>query len=236
MNTKKAVVSIFVVVAMTLAGFTSLVYSLSYEVGEAHVVGIEPELNEPRPDRLPTAGISYLIKYSDGSILTARSSAQYEWEKAQRAISNAEVRFEGDTRVVSFSQSSIDSNMETFEAMMYPYLEQRLEIGKLSLEIPENALNRAMRFTVDMLNEDELEPLDLGMKNVTGRHQGYRFGPHGAKFNAPITMRLPYDPNISRETAEEDVKTYYFDEETESWIPLEKVGIDAKDHVIISRT
>jgi len=233
---RKYISCIAVILALTMAGFSPMIWISSEENGGPYVVGMKEVVQEPQPDLLPTAELSYLIKYSDGSLVTPLYSIFFELLKAQKVIKNAKVYYEGETRVVSFDHRSNSTNNRTFEAVMYPYLQQRLEVEGASLEIPSDALTRPVRIMVRPLNSTELERLDPSMWNVTDQHHGYRFGPHGFRFDAPVTMRLPYDPSMSREIAESDIQTYYFDENVERWIPIEKVGVDPEEHVIISRT
>lgn len=113
-----------------------------------------------------------------------------------------------------------------------------IEYDEASLELTEGAIDRPVEIKITSLKHDDLPALDPGMTNVTrGPRRGYRFTPHGTKFKKKIKITVPYDENlIPSGMTVADVKTYFFDEETGHWIPLEKVGIEKKKKRLISNT
>ena len=84
----------------------------------------------------------------------------------------------------------------------------------------------------------ELAPLDVGMTNVTqGPRHGYRFTPHPFRFQHPVEVTIPYDPGlVGTAFSAQDVYTYYFDDSSGCWSPLERVRVDEQKHVVVSRT
>jgi RHS repeat-associated protein len=88
------------------------------------------------------------------------------------------------------------------------------------------------------LTETELPALDQGMTNVTlGPRRGYRFFPHGMKFKSNIRVSLPYNPAlIPPGLSEQDIKTFYFDDQSGSWIELQREMVDTRGKRIISIT
>ena len=92
------------------------------------------------------------------------------------------------------------------------------------LPVGVNYTNTAV--TIKRISSKELPPLNPGMINVTTPSGSfYRFLPKGAKFSEPVTVNLPFDPElIPAGMGPKDVKTYYFDDEAKRFIPLEKVS------------
>ena len=87
------------------------------------------------------------------------------------------------------------------------------------------------------LRSIDIPALDMGMKNVTGKADGYKFLPHGEHFNEGAILKLAYDRSkIPNGYTEKDIRTFYFDLESHHWVALERDSIDTKNQVIISRT
>ena len=87
------------------------------------------------------------------------------------------------------------------------------------------------------LRSIDLPALDMGMKNVTGKAEGYKFLPHGEHFKEGATIKLSYDrTKLPSGYSEKDIRTYYFDMESGHWVALKRDSVDTKNQVIISRT
>ena len=97
---------------------------------------------------------------------------------------------------------------------------------------------REIRIGITPLGAEGVPALDQGMTNVTrGPRKGYRFTPHGSKFAKAILVTLPYDRSlIPVGHREDDIHTFYFDDVSGSWKPLERVKVDARLGVVVSRT
>ncbi|MEJ3748544.1 SpvB/TcaC N-terminal domain-containing protein [Actinomycetes bacterium KLBMP 9797] len=107
-----------------------------------------------------------------------------------------------------------------------------------ALAVGEGATAGPVPIGITPLTTAELPPLDAGMTNVTkGPRQGYRFTPHPFRFQRAVEVSIPYDPaRVGVAFSAEDVYTYFFDEPTGCWRPLERVRVDEKKHVVVSRT
>ncbi|MEJ3742963.1 SpvB/TcaC N-terminal domain-containing protein [Actinomycetes bacterium KLBMP 9797] len=107
-----------------------------------------------------------------------------------------------------------------------------------ALAVGEGATAGPVRIGITPLTTAELPPLDAGMTNVTkGPRQGYRFTPHPFRFQRAVEVSIPYDPaRVGVAFDAEDVHTYYFDEPSGCWRPLERIRVDEKKHVVVSRT
>lgn len=107
-----------------------------------------------------------------------------------------------------------------------------------TLEIGADALAAATIISVAPLREDDLPALDPGMTNVTsGPRRGYRFLPHPMQFRDPIRVTLPYDQTLLPPgLSEQDVRTFYFDDQAGRWRELERVAVDTQAGVVVSLT
>jgi len=100
-----------------------------------------------------------------------------------------------------------------------------LALGPARLEVPAGALARPVKLSLRRLAHGELPALDDGMTNVTPLQGGFRLGPHGLRFQRPVTLRLPYDAAlIPRGLTADDVRTFFFDEATGLWVPLPRAA------------
>jgi RHS repeat-associated protein len=112
----------------------------------------------------------------------------------------------------------------------------KLEYEGATLEIPAGSVSKDTTITIIPLEEEERPLLDQGMTDATlGPRRGYRLLPHNMKFNKKITVKLPYDPNLIPEgLTEQDLKTYYFDDQKGMWQELELVSIDTRRQIVVS--
>ena len=107
-----------------------------------------------------------------------------------------------------------------------------------TLEFGAGAVAAETVVKVKPLPQHELPSLDQGMTNVTaGPRRGYRFLPHPFKFREKIRVSLPYNNSlIPPGLTEQDIKTFYFDDQSGSWKELERVTVDGQTKVVTSLT
>src|SRR5262249_38732945 len=107
-----------------------------------------------------------------------------------------------------------------------------------TLDVPVGATTYDITLGMTPLSDLDLPALDAGMTNVTkGPRRGYRFTPHPMKFASKVKVTLPYSQAaIPPGMTEQDIKTFYFDEQSGSWKELELVSIDLKANTITSLT
>src|SRR2546425_11604227 len=76
------------------------------------------------------------------------------------------------------------------------------------------------------------------MVNVTrGPRRGYRLQPHGMKFRNAIQVSVPYNKQlIPPGMTEDDIRTFYFDDQAGHWKELDRVAVDASAMKIVSLT
>jgi hypothetical protein len=104
------------------------------------------------------------------------------------------------------------------------------------LEVGPDAVVSKATISVTPLTDEDLPALDQGMTNVTqGTRRGYRFLPHNTKFKRHITISLPYDKALLPPgLTEQDIYTFYFDDQSGSWQRLERVEVDTRQGVVVS--
>ncbi|MEW5850968.1 MAG: SpvB/TcaC N-terminal domain-containing protein [Myxococcota bacterium] len=109
---------------------------------------------------------------------------------------------------------------------------------RVKLTAPGNAVRTDQELKVRRPSSVGLARLNPGMINVTApRGGGYQFLPHGARFETPITISIPYDPTlIPRGMGPSDVRTYYYDEQGAEYLPLERVMVDPNEYLVVSLT
>ena len=106
-----------------------------------------------------------------------------------------------------------------------------------TLEIGATAVSAKTSICITPLDAGNMSALDKGMTDVTqGQRKGYRFTPHGMRFNAKINVRLPYDPALIPSTSnEQELKTYFFDDQLGMWVALERVSVDTRPRRLPAR-
>ncbi|MDP4272254.1 MAG: SpvB/TcaC N-terminal domain-containing protein, partial [Bacteroidota bacterium] len=94
------------------------------------------------------------------------------------------------------------------------------------------------QFSLTSLRSVDIPALDLGMTNVTADSHGFRFLPHGEHFsNKGATVALKYDRSkIPDGYTENDIRTFYFDQNTRHWVALERDTVDKSLCMVMSKT
>jgi len=113
-----------------------------------------------------------------------------------------------------------------------------LQIANLSLQTDNKVLIASTPIAITPLRPVDLPALDLDMTNVTAVNYGFRFLPHGEHFtNKGATVALKYDrTKIPDGYTENDIHTYYFDQNTRHWVALERDSVDKSLCMVISQT
>ena len=114
----------------------------------------------------------------------------------------------------------------------------KLEAPTATLEVGEGVMKENMEIFISSIGESQLPKLDRGMTNVTDSFSGYRFLPHGEHFSGKgAKVVLGYDrTKIPSGYTEDDIRTYYYDEQQGHWIALQRDSVDKANHTIISHT
>ncbi|HEY0653359.1 MAG TPA: SpvB/TcaC N-terminal domain-containing protein [Chryseosolibacter sp.] len=101
----------------------------------------------------------------------------------------------------------------------------------------KRSLLKASSISITTLRDVDVPALDAGMVNVTANHHGFRFLPHGKVFSSDVQITLPYDvTKIPDGYTEQDIRTYYFDEQAHHWVALPRDTVNATNAHVISRS
>src|SRR5262249_11574514 len=105
-----------------------------------------------------------------------------------------------------------------------------------TLSIPANALSAPTSIGIAPINQTDMAMLDVGLANLTaGPTCGYRFFPVAMHFNDNVLITVPYDAKlIPSGMTEQDIYTYYFDEQGGVWTQLDRVSVNTTAHTITS--
>ena len=108
----------------------------------------------------------------------------------------------------------------------------------LSLQIGADSVLADTTLKITPLPDTDLAALDQGMVNVTrGPRRGYRLQPHGTRFRTPIQISVPYDRGlIPPGLGEDDIRTFYFDDQAGHWKELDRVAVDTTGNKVVSLT
>ena len=145
---------------------------------------------------------------------------------------------------VNFSEpitSDFTYDLENFTYRIEKYLEgkkpETLTLNGAFLDVPEGALNTSTTLSATSLRAIDIPALDGGMVNVTRYHAGFRFLPHGTVFNKEVALHIPYDKEkIPDGYTEQDIRTYYFDEQAHHWVPLQLDTVFSDQGEVKSKT
>ena len=114
----------------------------------------------------------------------------------------------------------------------------KLEAPTATLEVSEGVMKENLEISLSSIGESQLPKLDRGMTNVTDSFSGYRFLPHGEHFDGKgAKVVLGYDrTKIPSGYTEDDIRTYYYDEQLKHWVALERDSVDRAHRTIVSHT
>jgi RHS repeat-associated protein len=114
----------------------------------------------------------------------------------------------------------------------------KLSYAGARLDIGAGAVTKQTTITIASLSGNDLAKLETGMTDTTlGPQKGYRFLPHNYRFAARVQVSLPYDKAlIPAGFSEQDLYSYFFDEELGQWSLLERVKVDTQAMVVVSAT
>uniref|UniRef100_UPI0040560D9D hypothetical protein n=1 Tax=Candidatus Electrothrix sp. TaxID=2170559 RepID=UPI0040560D9D len=105
------------------------------------------------------------------------------------------------------------------------------------VKVSKGAIRKGVKIRMMTLRDRDLPALDAGMVNVTGKAKGFRFLPHGMKFDKKVKVKLPYNKQlIPQGFKDEDVRSYFYDEAAGRWSVLERDSVDTATSGVVSET
>jgi len=148
------------------------------------------------------------------------------------------------TRTLSLDQQKSQAGAATgtlagsLASTVGPKTKKTIQHDESKLVVEAGTVTNDTNITITPLADENVPALDVGMVNVTkGPRRGYRFLPHGAKFLRNINVALPYDRAlIPPGHSEDDVRTYYFDDQAGRWVALPFVSVDKTNKQVNTTT
>lgn len=113
--------------------------------------------------------------------------------------------------------------------------------GRVAVRLPDGALSGMLNVVV--LEAPPLEPAEkstreksaeeLGLKAIG---EGAEFGPHGARFDKPVTIELPYEPaTLPAGASERELSVHYWNHGSRDWEPMPSI-VDTVAKVVRAQT
>jgi len=132
---------------------------------------------------------------------------------------------------------------------LFPGQPKKIKHDELELDINSEAVTAKSELTIISTKRQHaiekkspmigLPPLETRMVNVTkGPRRAYSIFLSGdKKFNKKVNLKIPYNKDVlPADKTEQDIRTYYYDTETEHWKDLELITLDIQDKNVISAT
>ncbi len=128
--------------------------------------------------------------------------------------------------------------LPTYSLAVPPGLAKKISYDAASLELDAASLASEITIGITPLKDEDLAALDQGLTNVTrGPRKGYRFTPHPMKFKNKIKVTLPYNKAlVPAGLTEQDIRTFYFDDQSGSWKLLERAALNTQAQTVTSLT
>ncbi|MGF2734656.1 SpvB/TcaC N-terminal domain-containing protein [Marinobacter sp. DUT-1] len=109
--------------------------------------------------------------------------------------------------------------------------------GGAVIDVGPGAVYTDLDINMMPLRGIDLATMDSWMTNVTGPDNGYRFLPHGKHFKKKVEVRIKYNPSLLPPGfSEDDIRTFYFDENAGQWKELERKSIDKGKKEVVALT
>ena len=106
-------------------------------------------------------------------------------------------------------------------------------LGDASIEIPAGALKKDTKISITRLYK--VEDTGESLYNAIPKAGGYRFLPAGTKFEKEVIITLPYSAELNAKPQSlDELYTYFYDTQKKSWIKLERLEVDKKNHKVRS--
>lgn len=125
----------------------------------------------------------------------------------------------------------------TYGEVVYPDRESTLRFEGATLIVPPGAVAREERLTIRTVPVRQAGALDAGMDNVTPGGRAFRLGPHGLRFQRPVTLMLPFNSKLMPPgMTVQELGTYFFDTENGAWRPIRVREVREAEGLIVAET
>lgn len=141
--------------------------------------------------------------------------------------------FAEEAKSVSKPAAGFAVKEEKSEAVISARTGGTVTLGDASIEIPEGALKKDTKISITRLYK--VEDTGESLYNAIPKSGGYRFLPAGTKFEKDVIITLPYSAELdAKPQTLEELYTYFYDTQKKSWIKLERLEVDMKQHKVRS--
>ncbi|CAA9225514.1 MAG: Enoyl-CoA hydratase [uncultured Cytophagales bacterium] len=141
------------------------------------------------------------------------------------------------TRQAAHYAYPLEKAVSTARQGFAPHQAASIGLKGTALDATAGSLRAATTLSVTALREVDIPALDAGMVNVTRYSAGFRYLPHGTQFAREARLKVAYDEQkIPEGYTAQDIKTYFFDEQTHHWVPLPTDTVLAGQATVVSRT
>ncbi|HEY0651751.1 MAG TPA: SpvB/TcaC N-terminal domain-containing protein [Chryseosolibacter sp.] len=213
--------------------------TLNYYFGKAYVKGfVQGEAQgvtiriAGKEARIFNGEFESVIDFAD-----AESSCSVEAEMITADGSSKCLLLTFETPVTADLEYSLDSYTYRTEKLFAAGKEHSITLEGASILSGEQSLSANSMLSITTLRAVDIPALDAGMVNVTGKHAGFRFLPHGSTFKQEMFVTIPFDATqIPDGYTEKDIRTYYFDEQAHHWIALPTDTVMLERGLVIAKT
>jgi hypothetical protein len=130
---------------------------------------------------------------------------------------------------------SPNSKEPVFSYPLTPDIPHKIVYQGVTLNIPAGAVEEDTIITIEKLSQ--VSRVNEGIKNVTSRVAGYRFGPHPFHFKKNISVTISYDDKVNQSnTTLSDLKIWFFNDALNTWESLPVTSVDRQKNSITAMT
>jgi hypothetical protein len=130
---------------------------------------------------------------------------------------------------------SPNSKEPVFSYPLTPDIPHKIVYQGVTLNIPAGAVEEDTIITIEKLSQ--VSRVNEGIKNVTSRAAGYRFGPHPFHFKKNISVTISYDDKVNQSnTTLSDLKIWFFNDALNTWESLPVTSVDRQKNSITAMT
>jgi hypothetical protein len=221
---------------------------LTVKISEINSEAIEPIFVDPKWTTKIYEGDS-----SDFDKLEGLTYAMFKFSRKKISAAvpegNVTVKIEGELKDGTiFEGINADWTIhasKNFKKTMHERVGIRKSPQGHSVDIPADAFpgNPELLLTIENEIDNEISAEEKNNRNVSSAKKGLKsitkavkFGPHGMKFEKPITIALNYNSNDMPEGAkEENLRICYWNPETEEWEPMAST-VSKEDKLVRAQT
>ncbi len=131
----------------------------------------------------------------------------------------------------------VETTIDKVVSLFNPTTSNTLQTEGAAITIKEGALKEPKEISIVKLRPVDIPPMGSGMLNVTKGGLAYRFLPDGTQFEKPVHLAIGYDEKkLPKGYSTKDIKTFYFNLKSKSWVAVKRDSIDEKEKLILVST